>query len=355
MLWGALFHIKPFVLRVIDAVIAYISQGSRHAMKRSPPSQIPNLSVRQLMAVASVAKYASFIAAASELQMSQPGLSRMIRSAEEELGSALFERTTRQVTLTSVGVEFVPLAERILHDLELSSNAIRELREQTRGHLSLSCPMAFATNMLAALIVKYKRVNPNVVLHIHEGIQSNTIGLIRSGQVDFGIGALSEPHDDLLVEPLCPTCFHVVFHKNHRFARRRKISLDDLRGEPLISIPPSSNLRRIFDGAAANAGFRLNYTITVNTYSALAQFVRSEVGVTILASTSLPDDAQLASHPIDPEEFNGTLAIMRLKGRPMSAAARGFQELVKRHFADLSQTLASPRTARGRSRRKTAR
>ena len=340
MLWSAAFYIKPFVLRIINAILAYIANRPGHAMKRSPLSQIPNLSVRQLMAVAAVARYSSFIAAASELHLSQPGLSRMIRSAEEELGSTLFERTTRQVTLTSAGAEFVPMAERLLHDLELSSNAIRELRDQARGHLAIACPMAFATNMLAALIIKYKRVNPKVVLHVHEGLQGNTIGLIRSGQVDFGIGALSEPHDDLLIEKLCRTCYHVVFHKSHRFARREKINLNDLKDEPLVSMPPSSNLRRIFDGAAANAGFRLNYTITVNTYSALAQFVRSGVGVTILASTSLPDDPLLSSHPIDPKEFNGTLAIMRLKGRPMSAAANGFQDLVKLYFASLPQPLA---------------
>jgi DNA-binding transcriptional LysR family regulator len=73
--------------------------------------------------------------------------------------------------------------------------------------------------------------------------------------VDFGIGALSEPHDDLLVEKLCRACYHVVFHKSHRFARREKISLNDLKDEPLLSMPPSSNLRRIFDGAAAT-GFQ---------------------------------------------------------------------------------------------------
>lgn len=303
-------------------------------MTRSSLSQLPNLSIRQLRAVAAVAKYSSFIAAASEMGLSQPGLSRMIRAAERELGSALFERTTRQVSLTSVGVEFVPLAERILHDLELSSNAIRELSEQTRGHLAISCPMAFATNMLADLITSYKRLNPNVILHIHEGIQSSTLGLIRSGQVDFGIGALSEPNDDLLVEHLCQNCYHVVFHKRHRFARRDEISLADLKGEPLVSMPPSSNLRRIFDGAAANAGFRLNHTITLNTYSALAQFVRRGVGVTILASTSLPNDPLLRSLPIDPGLFNGSLAMMRLKGRPISAAASGFQDLVRRRFSE---------------------
>ncbi|WP_422033868.1 LysR family transcriptional regulator [Reyranella sp.] len=303
-------------------------------MKR-PPSPIPNLSVRQLRAVAAVARYSSFIAAAAELELSQPGLSRMIRSAEEELGTPLFERTTRHVTLTSAGVEFVPLAERILHDLELSSGVLRELKQQSRGHLSISCPMAFATNMLAALIINYKRSRPNVVVNVHEGIQSSSIGLVRSGHVDFGIGAPTEPHDDLVIEELCKTTYHAVFHKDHRFAARDRLHLSDLRGEPLVSMPPASNMRRIMDGAAAKAGFRLDYTITLNTYSALAQFVRRKMGVTILVNTSLPNDPLLRSLPIDPRQFSGTLALMRLKGRPMSEAALGFQEVIRAHFAQI--------------------
>jgi LysR family transcriptional regulator, carnitine catabolism transcriptional activator len=312
-------------------------------VKTTALAQVPNLSVRQLLAIAAVAKYTSFIAAASELKLSQPGLSRMIRSAEEQLGSTLFERTTRHVTLTNAGVEFVPLAERILHDLELGSAALREQREQARGHLSLSCPMAFATNMLAPLIIKYKRERPNVVVHVHEGIQSSSIGLVRSGQVDFGIGAPSDPQDDLLIEELCPTYYHAVFHKSHRFAQRDRIHLADLRGEPLVCLPPSSNMRRILDGAAANAGFRLDYTITLNTYSALAQFVRRKVGIAILVSTSLPTDPLLRSLPIDPDEFNGKLALMRLKGRPMSAAATAFEGLIRAHFATLSKSAPNRR------------
>jgi len=303
-------------------------------------SEIPNLSVRQLRAVAAVAKYSSFIAAASEMQLSQPGLSRMIRSAEEELGIALFDRTTRQVTLTSAGAEFVPLAERILHDLELSSESLRELRDQTRGHLSIACPMSFATNMLANMIIEYKRANPNVIIQVLEGIQSNTMGMIRSGQVDFGIGTLSEPYDDLFVDRLCPTHFHVVFARGHRFAKRDTVNLMDLKDEPLVSMPPSSNLRRIFDGAAASAGFRLNYTITVNTYSTVAQFVRAGVGVTILSNTSLPNDEMLESRPVEPAGVGGILAMMRLRGRPISSAARGFQTLIKRHFAETCDAFA---------------
>jgi DNA-binding transcriptional LysR family regulator len=207
--------------------------------------------------------------------------------------------------------------------------------------------------MLASLIIRYKRSRPNVVVDVHEGIQSSSIGLVRSGHVDFGIGAPTEPHDDLVIEELCKTSYHAVFHKDHRFASRDRLHLADLRGEALVSMPPSSNMRRIMDGAAAKAGFRLDYTITLNTYSAIAQFVRRKMGVTILVSTSLPNDPLLRSLPIDPGEFKGTLALMRLKGRPMSEAALGFQEVIKAHFARLATPEKKPSRARrisGRAR-----
>jgi len=303
--------------------------------RAAPNNAIPNLSVRHLMAVLAVAKYSSFIAAASELLISQPGLSRMIRNVEDELGACLFDRTTRQVTLTSAGAEFIPLAERILRDLELGIDTIRELRAQARGFLAISCPMSLATNFLPNIIVEYKRLHPNVTLQIQEGIQSSISEDIRLGHVDFGIGDVLEPSDDLLVDVLCTTHYRVVFCNDHRFAGRSRVSLRDLRDEPLVSMPATSSIRRIFDGAAASDGFRLNHTITANTYSAVAELVRAGVGITILASTSLPDDPHLCSCRINPPVFTGTLAIMRLKTRLLSAAASGFQTLVKRHFGGL--------------------
>jgi DNA-binding transcriptional LysR family regulator len=287
------------------------------------------------MAILAVAKYSSFIAAASELHISQPGLSRMIRNVEDELGASLFERTTRQVTLTSAGTEFIPLAERILRDLELGIVTMRELRAQARGFLAISCTMSLATNALPKIIFEYKRLYPNVTLQIQEGIQSSISEDIRLGHADFGIGDVLEPSDDLLVDVLCTTHYRVVFCKDHRFAGRSRVSLRDLRDEPLVSMPATSNIRRIFDGAAASDGFRLNHTITANTYSAVAELVHAGVGITILASTSLPDDPRLCSCRITPPVFTGTLAIMRLKTRLLSAAASGFQTLVKRHFRGL--------------------
>ena len=295
---------------------------------------IPNLSVRQLIAVSTVAKYSSFIAAASEMRISQPGLSRIIRTVEDELGIMLFDRTTRQVGLTSAGAEFVPLAERVLHDLDLGTEALRELSEQTRGHVAIACPMSLATLVLSKILTNYKKVHPNITIQVLEGIQSSTIDDVRSGRADFGIAYQTGNNDEFSTDTLCDAEYHVVFRKDHRFAGRPTVSLRELEGEPLISLPPTSNLRRLFDGAAAQEGFRLNHTITVNTFSTISEFVRNGVGVTIVPSPWLTGDSDLRSCPINPPNLTTRLAIMRLKTRPLSATAAHFQELVRAHFND---------------------
>jgi DNA-binding transcriptional LysR family regulator len=297
-------------------------------------SHLPNLSAHQLQAVIAVARYSSFIAAAAELRLSQPGLSRIIRKVERELGTALFHRNTRRVALTTAGTEFVLVAERILHDLELGTEAIKALHDQTRGHVALACPMSIANNLLAGIIIDYKRRHPLVQLQIREGLQSGIAEDIRGGVVDFGIGFVAEPNDDLIVENLCNATFHVVFHKSHPFAGRQSVSLRELRDEPLVSMPPAAHLRRIFDGAAASEGLRLNHAITVNTYATVFELVRSRMGITILADPGIPapDDPSLRSRPISRPRFKAKFAAMHLKSRPMSPAATGLKQLIHAYF-----------------------
>ena len=83
------------------------ARGSR------PVTAVPEVNARQLRAVTAVAEYRSFVAAAAHLGISQPALTLSIRRLEEMLGLDLFIRTTRQVTITAAGREFVAMAERV--------------------------------------------------------------------------------------------------------------------------------------------------------------------------------------------------------------------------------------------------
>jgi LysR family transcriptional regulator, carnitine catabolism transcriptional activator len=301
-------------------------------------NELPNFSSRQLQAVRAVARYSSFIAASAELNLSQPGLSRIIRSVEETLGVRLFHRSTRHVSLTHAGAEFLPFAERVLRELELATDALTSLREQVRGHVALACPMSIANRIMPSIVVAYRSQHPNVHLEIREGMQGAILSEINSGAIDFGLAIALDRKDDLVVDALCDTTFHVIFRADHPFSQRRSVGLSALRDQQLISLPSSSNLRWVFDGAAARAGFRLNHAITVNTYNTIFEFVRAGQGVAILTrvGADVPRDKELAVRPIDPPRLTAKLALMHLKARPLSPAAAGLKKLIKDHFKSLA-------------------
>jgi len=267
--------------------------------------------------------------------MTQPGLSRIIRKVEQELGVELFRRTTRQVTLTAAGAQFVPVAERLLQDLAAGVEAVRDLANQTRGHVAIGCPMSVAQSNLIGIVLEYRRLYPQVTLVVHEGLQASIRQEILNGVLDFGIGFVREPMDELAVETLHDGCFHVAFHREHPFAVLASVPLRALEGEVLVSLPPSANPRLIFDGAAASAGFRLDHRITVNTYSTLYALLGARAGVAILPDPGVPEpgDRLLLSRPIDAPRVPSRFSLYSLKSRIMSTAALALRQLVVEHYS----------------------
>src|SRR5262250_4032864 len=104
----------------------------------------PDVNSRQLRSVLAVAEYRSFIAAAAFLKTSQPALTRTIKQIEGALGASLFSRSTRQVSITEAGKEFAALAERLLNDLKIAIENMRELAEQRRGQIIIASIMSLA-------------------------------------------------------------------------------------------------------------------------------------------------------------------------------------------------------------------
>jgi DNA-binding transcriptional LysR family regulator len=111
-------------------------------------SSFPEVNSRQLRAVLAVAEYRSFIAAASFLKTSQPALTRTIKQIEGALGVSLFSRSTRQVSITEAGKEFAALAERLLSDLKIGIENMRELADQQRGQIIVSSIMSLRRRKL---------------------------------------------------------------------------------------------------------------------------------------------------------------------------------------------------------------
>ena len=202
---------------------------------------LPEVNSRQLAAVRAVAEYRSFIAAAAYLGISQPALTLTIKRLEQTLGLPLFLRTTRHVTLTAAGREFVAMAERVLNDLKLGMQSLRELTEQQRGQVIVSSLIPIG---MSGVIVEYGRRFPGVEIQLREGLQDDVRDDVRSGVADFGIGELGDLPDSHLTESLGVEELWVVLNDGHPLARQRQIEFSALKDIALVSFRVGSASRR---------------------------------------------------------------------------------------------------------------
>ena len=312
---------------------------------------LPSLGSRQLNAVVAVAEYRSFVAAASFLKLSQPALTRTIQQVEAELGVQLFSRNTRQVSITDAGKEFVALAERLLNDLKIGVESMRERADRPRGQIVVTSVVSLANAMLPALLAGYRRRFSGIEVHLREGLHHAVIDEVRSGIADFGIGYVDDAPKSFITESLGIETFHVVLPRVCALARRKTIELRAMADAALVSFPAESRTRRIVDSAAAAAGISFQYSMTANRLPTLHGLVRNGIGLAIVPASErpLPDDPDLVSRPLAGKRLACQIGIMRLRERELTPAAAEFLNVVRKWLREFRHNTGRKRFARSRA------
>jgi DNA-binding transcriptional LysR family regulator len=294
----------------------------------------PELTSRQLQTVVALAEYGSFIAAAALLKTSQPAVTRSLKHVEEVLGIKLFDRSTRSVQITAAGKEFVGVAIRMLNDLRITIRNMRELSDQRRGQVIISSIMSVANGKLPGFVSAYRLDYPGIELQVREGVHGTVMEDVRSGTADFGITYLDDVPDAFSAVSLGKEEFTVVLPRHHEFAKKKSLSLSDLKDEPLVALPTDSRTRRIIDGAASAVRLNLNHVVTVSQFSTMLAFVRVGIGLAIAPRSAVANflGKELSAVPIRGRPLARELGIVTLKVREAGPAASGLMALIKRSW-----------------------
>lgn len=290
-----------------------------------------DLSTRHLGALLAVARYRNFAAAAAELGISQPTLTRTVRRAEETLGTELFTRTTRRVALTAAGREFMPLAERLLGDLGLGLRNIRELADVERGQVIVATLMTVAHGILPGVVARFTQRHPSIAVDLRESVQATVLEEVRGGSADFGLGDMTEIENPLQAEPLGENSFRVALPDGHPLLRKRSLSFDDLADARLISMPTEAAARRALDAAALAKGVSLDSHFTVGQFTTAFRLVSEGLGIAIVPETffSGPAPANVESRPLRAPGVVQRLGIISRSDRPIAPAARAFLDVLR--------------------------
>jgi DNA-binding transcriptional LysR family regulator len=295
---------------------------------------IPDISSKELRAVVAVAQYRSFIAAATALKLSQPAITRIVKQVEEKLGTPLFVRSTRHVSVTEFGKQFAALAERLLNDLKINVAHMRRQADQPRGQIVMSSVFSPVTATLPSLIADFRRELPGVQIHLREGLHGAVRDDVRSGLADFGLGFAEDALGTFAIEPLGIERLHLVLPRDHALARNGSLPLSTLSGQPLVSFPPESMTRRLVDSAAVAEGLSLNHTVTTNRLATLLGLVRNRTGIAVVPASERPaaGDTQLLTRPLRGRHLNCRICLMRLRERELTPAAAAFMALVRNRY-----------------------
>jgi DNA-binding transcriptional LysR family regulator len=306
--------------------------GPVEAPGEGPP--IPDLGARQLAAVLAVAEHKSFNAAAAALRTSQPALIRTIRRVEDVLGVRLFERSTQRIQMTTAGKEFVAVAERMTNDLRIAVRSMRDLAEEQRGQVILASIISIANGRLPRMIARYRATRPGIEIQVREGVHGAVTEDVRSGVADFGITYLEDLPDALDVVSLGREVFELVVPRGHPLADRRRLSIEDLAGVPLVSLPLDSQTRRALDGTAHAKGVALDHAVIVSQIMTMLSFVRAGVGVAVTPSTAVADllGERLVRVRLREPGLSRAIGAVTLKERGLTPAAMGLLQVVRQNW-----------------------
>jgi DNA-binding transcriptional LysR family regulator len=192
------------------------------------------LELRHLRYFVAVAEELHFSRAAKRLHIAQPPLSQQIRNLERYIGHPLFARNSRTVTLTQAGETLLERSRYLLRRLEDDLETVRRVGRGEIGTLTVGFIGSAMLTVLPALIGSYRKRFTKVDLRLRELTTSSLVEAIRQGAVDLGFLRDAGPTEGLVVEKVLAERFVVAVAKKHPLASRQKISLVELKGEPLI-------------------------------------------------------------------------------------------------------------------------
>ncbi|KMK64762.1 LysR family transcriptional regulator [Puniceibacterium sp. IMCC21224] len=286
------------------------------------------VSLDDLQAFTTVARVKSFARAATELAISQSAISRRIKKLEEELGTRLFDRTTRQVTVSAVGLQFLPEAERILHDYSRSLRDMRDLVNVRRGFVSFASNMTVSETLLPEIVAGLRATNPGVRVRISEGSSPQARERVLRGEAELAISQFGNGHPELEFEPLLEDRFVLISHRDHELASAPDLAWSDLEGHDFIRMRPGSGTISLLERSLGSGWDRLSGTLEVGHFHALMAMVGKNLGIsavpTLMQFRRL--DLNLVATPISNPVVSRSLGLVTLKGRTLSPAAEALRQ-----------------------------
>lgn len=305
------------------------------------------MDLRQLRSFVRIVELNSITAAADQLRIAQPALSRQVKALEEELGVALLRRHGRGVTPTDEGLRLARRAALILEDVDDLKGEITGDGRGLRGVLTLGLPPTVAEVLATHLVLRTMEEHPEVSLRIVSGFSGHVQDWLTRGKIDLGVAYEGQKSRAIRTRPIILERLFLIQSAGAGAADGTPVSAADALSLPLILPNPEHGLRGRIETIALREAARLDVVLEIDILPTMLSFVERGLGNTILPLVSVIEHVRagrLIARPIVHRNIDRTLVLMTPLDRPVSRLSTVFSDFLIAEVHHLSTSGEWPGT-----------
>ncbi len=287
------------------------------------------MDMNNIRAFVAVAEKKSFSAAAEELYVTQPAISKRVANLENSLCIKLFDRISKHIVLTEAGKIILPKCRLILDTVNDATTVIHNLTGEVTGNLSIGTSHHIGLHHIPPVLRHYVQQYPKVELDLHFLSSEQVCDKITTGEIELGIITLpTQTPEHLITNPLWHDPMQLVVSKQHPLAQLTKCNFEKLMAFNAILPERGTYTYTMIATALEKHGAKLRSKISTNYLETIKMMVSVGLGWSILPETLIDKDLRVIRLPN--VSFSRTLGTVQHKQRTLSNAAMAMISLLEK-------------------------
>ena len=289
------------------------------------------MDINQLEVLIAVAREKSFSRAADVLGRTQPAVSQAVRRLEQEIGEKLFDRSSKDGTLTAAGELLVDYARQMMNLRHAANTALREMRNLQNGKVTISAN-EHTVFYLLPLIEEFRRRHTAIKIEVQRGVASRIPEQITAREVELGVISFKPNDVSLRSVSVLNDELVLIVAPGHRLAGSSSVSIRDLADETFIAHNAPSPYRKRVIETFDKYDTRLNITVELPSLEAIKRLVEAGVGVALVPKLTAKAEiasGQLVGLSVKEMKLERKLNIIYRKNSVLSHASQEFLNIAR--------------------------
>jgi LysR family carnitine catabolism transcriptional activator len=291
-----------------------------------------SLTLRQFEVFLRVAELHSFSEAGKVLHVSQPALTRSVQQIEEALGARLFDRDTRNVELTAVGLQLLPIAKRVLGEVENACSEMSRFVQGLHGKVDIAALPCVAASVLPSIIANFSKSHPQVDFRISENLSQNVSEAVADGLCDFGVAVQPEHNERVEYRHLLDEDLYMVCRKDDALASRSVVPWSVFENRRFIAMGRNCSVRATTENTFLDLRLEVEAHFECQNIATAGSLVAAGLGIAAISALMVPqmESRNLVARKLVEPEVSRSIGVITRAGRSLIPAAQEFLKVLRR-------------------------